>query len=109
MAELFQTSKQNVGQHLKNIFADGELKEGSVVKKFFTTAADSKNYSTAFYNLDAIISVGYRVQSHIMIRLWKPASSFSKRYKTNCIGPLRGKQQRKSSREEQMPVCRIWG
>jgi len=52
MAELFQTSKQNVGQHLKNIFADGELKEGSVVKKFFTTAADGKQYSTAFYNLD---------------------------------------------------------
>jgi hypothetical protein len=63
IAELFQTSKQNVGQHLKNIFADGELHENSVVKNFFTTAADSKQYNTAFYNLDAIISIGYRVNS----------------------------------------------
>ncbi len=54
MAELFQTTKQNIGQHLKNIFLEGELLENSVVKKFFTTAADGKNYSTNFYNLDAI-------------------------------------------------------
>jgi len=64
IAELFQTTKQNIGQHLKNIFVEGELQENSVVKKFFTTAADSKQYNTAFYNLDAIISVGYRVNSH---------------------------------------------
>lgn len=63
IAELFQTTKQNIGQHLKNIFAEGELEENSVVKKFFTTAADGKQYNTAFYNLDAIISVGYRVNS----------------------------------------------
>ncbi len=63
IAELFQTTKQNIGQHLKNIFAEGELQENSVVKKFFTTAADGKQYNTAFYNLDAIISVGYRVNS----------------------------------------------
>ena len=63
MAELFDTSKQNVGQHLKNIFEEGELGEDSVVKKFFTTAADGKSYQTSFYNLDAIISVGYRVKS----------------------------------------------
>ena len=56
MAELFQTTKQNVGQHLNKIFEDGELVEDSVVKKFFTTAADGKDYSTGFYNLDAIIS-----------------------------------------------------
>jgi len=61
MAELFQTTKQNVGQHLKKIFAEGELNEHSVVKKFFTTAADGKQYETLFYNLDAIISVAYRV------------------------------------------------
>ena len=64
MAELFQTSKQNIGQHLKNIFAEGELKQNSVVKKFFTTAADGKKYQTLFYNLDAIISVGSRIKSH---------------------------------------------
>jgi hypothetical protein len=62
MAELFQTTKQNLGQHLKNIFEEGELAQESVVKNFFTTAADGKNYSTNFYNLDAIISVGYRVK-----------------------------------------------
>ena len=63
IAELFQTTKQNIGQHLKNIFAESELQEDSVVKNFFTTAADGKKYNTAFYNLDAIISVGYRVNS----------------------------------------------
>ncbi|MDW7762008.1 MAG: virulence RhuM family protein [Acidobacteriota bacterium] len=63
MAALFQTTKQNIGQHLKNIFAEGELHHDSVVKKSFTTAADGKQYETLFYNLDAIISVGYRVNS----------------------------------------------
>ena len=63
IAELFQTTKQNIGQHLKNIFTEAELQEDSVVKNFFTTAADGKKYNTAFYNLDAIISVGYRVNS----------------------------------------------
>jgi len=61
MAELFQTTKQNIGQHLKNVFAEGELAEDSVVKKSFTTAADGKRYDTAFYNLDAIIG-GWPVQ-----------------------------------------------
>ncbi len=75
MAELFQTTKQNVGQHLKNTFEDGELEEDSVVKKFFTTAADGKDYRTAFYNLDAIISVGYRIKSHVAtrFRIWATA------------------------------------
>ncbi|MBU0663398.1 MAG: virulence RhuM family protein [Proteobacteria bacterium] len=68
MAELFQTSKQNIGQHLNNIFEEGELEESSVVKKFFTTAADGKRYQTFFYSLDAIISVGYRIKSHIATR-----------------------------------------
>jgi len=63
MAELFQTTKQNVGQHLKSLFAEGELVQDSVVKDSFTTAADGKNYATKFYNLDVIISVGYRVRS----------------------------------------------
>ena len=68
MADLFQTSKQNIGQHLKNISEEGELREDTVVKKFFTTAADGKKYQTRFYNLDAIISVGYRVKSHVATR-----------------------------------------
>lgn len=72
MSELFQTSKQNIGQHLKKIFDEGELDQDSVVKKFFTTAADGKKYETNFYNLDAIISVGYRVKSQIAtrFRIW---------------------------------------
>ena len=67
MADLFQTTKQNIGQHLKNIFLEGELLENSVVKKFFTTAADGKKYKTNFYNLDAIISVGYRGKVLLML------------------------------------------
>ncbi len=72
LGELFQTTKQNVGQHLKNIIEEGELAEESVVKDFFTTAADGKKYATKFYNLDAIISVGYRVKSHVAtrFRIW---------------------------------------
>jgi len=72
MAELFQTTKQNIGRHLKNIFEEGELIQDSVVKNFFTTAADGKKYGINFYNLDAIISVGYRVKSQIatQFRIW---------------------------------------
>ena len=72
MAELFQTTKQNIGRHLKSIFAEGELVPGSVVKDSFTTAADGKSYATKFYNLDAIISVGYRVKSVVAtrFRIW---------------------------------------
>lgn len=72
MADLFQSTKQNIGQHLKNIFNEGELVLNSVVKKNFTTAVDGKQYSTNFYNLDAIISVGYRVKSIIAthFRIW---------------------------------------
>ncbi|HEY1718383.1 MAG TPA: virulence RhuM family protein [Verrucomicrobiae bacterium] len=72
MAELFQTTKQNVSLHIQNIFEEGELAEDSVVKDYLTTAADGKNYQTKFYNLDAIISVGYRVKSHrgTQFRIW---------------------------------------
>ncbi|QLI82648.1 virulence RhuM family protein [Chitinibacter fontanus] len=72
MAELFQTSKQNVGQHIRNVFNEGELQSDSVVKDFFTTASDGKNYSTRHYNLDVIISVGYRVKSQrgTQFRIW---------------------------------------
>jgi len=63
IAEIYDTSKQNIGQHIKNIVSEGELSEDSVVKKFFTTAADGKEYATNHYNLDMIIAIGYRVQS----------------------------------------------
>lgn len=63
LAELFSTTKQNISLHLKNAFNDGELAENSVVKEFLTTAKDGKQYKIKYYNLDAIISVGYRVNS----------------------------------------------
>jgi hypothetical protein len=72
MAELFQTTKQNVSLHIQNIFEESELAEISVVKESLTTAADGKNYGTKIYNLDVIISVGYRVKSHrgTQFRIW---------------------------------------
>lgn len=63
MAQLFDVSVPTINEHLKNIFDGGELDENSVIRKFRITAADGKNYNTNFYNLDAIISVGYRVNS----------------------------------------------
>ena len=63
MAELFDCSTDNISLHLKNIFADGELEKKAVTEKISATASDGKNYLTQFYNLDAIISVGYRVNS----------------------------------------------
>lgn len=63
MSVLFDCSTDNIGLHLKNIFASGELKKESVTEKISATASDGKSYQTQFYNLDAIISVGYRVNS----------------------------------------------
>ena len=72
MAELFEVQKAAISKHLKNIFASGELREDSVVSVLETTAADGKNYPTRYYNLDAIIAVGYRVNSKkaTMFRIW---------------------------------------
>lgn len=72
MADLFETTKQNISQHIKNAFDEGELNEISVVKDFLTTAQDGKNYNTKHYNLDVIISVGYRVKSlrGTQFRIW---------------------------------------
>jgi hypothetical protein len=72
MVELFQTTKQNISLHIKNIFDENELQENSVVKECLTTAPDSKRYRTKFYNLDVIISVGYRVRSlrGTQFRIW---------------------------------------
>jgi len=64
MAELFQTSIPNVSMHIRNIFREGELQENSVFKDFLITAADGKRYRTNYFNLDVIISVGYRIKSH---------------------------------------------
>lgn len=72
MVELFQSSKANISEHIKNIFSEGELTEDSVVRDFRTTAADGKNYNVKHYNLDVIIAVGYRVKSPrgTQFRIW---------------------------------------
>lgn len=72
LGELYNTSKQDISYHLGNIFKDLELEENAVVKKYLTTASDGKKYNTNYYNLDAVISVGYRVNSDraIQFRRW---------------------------------------
>jgi len=72
MVDLFQSSKSNISEHIKNVFEEGELQEDSVVRKFRTTATDGKNYDVNHYNLDVIISVGYRVKSirGTQFRIW---------------------------------------
>lgn len=72
MSELFGCTSDNISRHLQNIFSDGELEKDSVTEKFSATAADGKHYLTQFYNLDAIISVGYRVNSRkaTNFRIW---------------------------------------
>ena len=72
MAELFQRNKSTISRHIKNIFEDGELEQNAVVAFFATTATDSKVYQVAYYNLDMIISVGYRVKSYrgVQFRIW---------------------------------------
>jgi len=72
MAELFDKDVRTVNEHIGNVFLEGELAENSVIRKFRITAADGKNYETNLYNLDVIISVGYRVKSHrgTQFRIW---------------------------------------
>lgn len=72
IVELLQSSKANVSEHIKHIFDEGELSENAVVRNFRTTATDGKKYNVKYYNLDVIISVGYRVKSHrgTQFRIW---------------------------------------
>ena len=80
MANLFQRDKSTISRHIKNVFAEGELDRNSVVANFATTAADGKKYQVDYYNLDVIISVGYRVKSQrgVQFRIW--ASEIIKEY-----------------------------
>ena len=80
LCELYQTSKANVSEHIKNIFTEGELDEDSVVRKFRTTASDGKSYMTAYYNLDMIISLGYRIKSRIATHFRRWATERLKEY-----------------------------
>ena len=75
MADLFQKNKSTISRHIKNIFTEGELEQNSVVANYATTAADGKKYNVDYYNLDVIISVGYRVKSlrGVQFRKWATA------------------------------------
>lgn len=82
MAELFQTTKQNIAKHLKAIFSEQELKPDSVVNQQLTTASDGKNYRVGHYNLDAILAVGYRVRSPRGVQFRRWASTVLKEFLT---------------------------
>lgn len=90
MAELFDTTRNNITIHIKNIFEEGELEESSVSKDSLLTAKDGKNYKTKFYNLDLIIAVGYRVKSirGTQFRIWankRLFRNYGRRYKKTKI------------------------
>ena len=80
MTELFRTTRNNITMHIRNIFKEGELEEMSVCKESLRTAADGKSYKTKFYNLDVIISVGYRVKSPVGTRFRQWANAVIKQY-----------------------------
>lgn len=80
LCDLYQTSKSNISEHIKHIFEEGELDEISVVRKFRTTAADGKSYNVTHYNLDMIISLGYRVKSLIATHFRRWATERLKEY-----------------------------
>ncbi len=90
MAELFSVDRSVITKHLQNIFNDNELDQDSVCARFAHTAADGKNYNTQFYNLDAIISVGYRVNS-------RRATQF-RQWATRVLRIIL---------DEQKPICKI--
>ena len=80
LADLFEKNKSTISRHIKNIFTEGELFSNSVVANFATTASDGKTYNVSYYNLDVIISVGYRVKSKRGIAFRKWASGVLKQY-----------------------------
>ena len=80
LCDLYQTSKSNISEHVKHIFEEGELEENAVVRKFRTTAVDGKNYNITHYNLDMIISLGYRVKSKIATNFRRWATERLKEY-----------------------------
>ena len=132
LVDLYQSSKANISEHIKHIFEEGELDEVSVVRNFRTTAADGKLYNTNYYNLDMIISLGYRVKSILATRFrrWateqlkeylicmrlalimtlkaKSPSLFSRWCRTSYIMLRMGIPQPKSSLNGRMPINRLW-
>jgi hypothetical protein len=93
MAALFGVDIRTISEHLRNLFDSGELREDSVIRKFRTTAADGKNYNTQFYNLDAIIAVGFRVNSARAIQFRQWAASVLRDKKDSTIRNFRTVQK----------------
>ena len=83
LAKLFDRDIKTIGKHINNVFKDGELDKNSVIAKFATTASDGKVYNIEYYNLDVIISVGYRVKSQRGIRFRQWATKILKQYIIN--------------------------
>jgi len=111
MADLFQKSKSTINEHIKNIYSDGELNENSTMRKFGNSEFSTK--PTNYYNLDMIISVGYRVRSQrgVQFRIW--ASSilkdvFLRRYRIKFTMPYQVKQQQKLFIIELMLKKSLW-
>ena len=92
LVELYQSSKANISEHIKHIFEEGELEENSVVRNFRTTATDGKFYNTKFYNLDMIISLGYRVKSIVATISHKQAVDKAleeyRKYQVKTLSPV---------------------
>lgn len=80
LVKLYDSSKSNISEHIKNIFSDGELEENLVVRFFRTTANDGKNYNVKYYNLDMIISLGYRIKSKVATNFRRWATQKLKEY-----------------------------
>lgn len=99
MEMLFDKSKKTISEHIGNIFKEGELEKDSVVRNFRTTASDGKNYDVAYYNLDMIISLGYRVKSKrgTAFRIW--ATKVLKEYLINGYAINQKRLEQKSLKE----------
>jgi death-on-curing family protein len=103
MIELFQSSKANISEHIANVLTEGELEENSVVRNFRTTAADGKNYNVKYYNLDMIISVGYRVKSKVATQFRKWATKTLREY---LVSGYALNEQRLQEKTRQLQVLR---
>ena len=103
MAALYDVSIPAINQHLKRIFSDNELEESSVVKQYLITAADAKNYQTKHYSLQAIIAVGYKVNSERAVQFRKWATGIIEADLVDCIVALPGHLFYST----QIPVC-LW-
>lgn len=102
LVDLYGSSKANVSEHIKHIFEEGEFEEDAVVRNFRITAADGKSYQTKYYNLDMIISLGYRIKSKIVtqFRQWatKHLNEYIRKDFTKELKQIENKSKEKNER-----------